>query len=145
MLDIKLRTPSLRPAVFVRRLMSHVLTRIFEHERFSRSAVVRGSMSITRELVIDTELRTLAIPLIKQRHQYSNTPGHFPEGVSFFPRRYAPFPAGVKSREQGLTKTAEEVRHSSGGVYFSLCVLFFAWSLVQHISLDVTWCSRFSG
>ena len=40
----------------------------------------------------------------------------------------------MKSREQGLTTTAEEVRLSRGGVYFNLCVLLFAWSFVQRFS-----------
>jgi hypothetical protein len=50
--------------------------------------------------------------------------------VCSFPRRFDHLAAGVKSGEQGLTKTTEEVRLSRGGVYFNLGVLLFAWPFV---------------
>src|SRR2546425_7981496 len=60
-----------------------------------------------------------------------------PKLCPFFTRRFAHLSEGVKSLEKGLTKTTGEVRLSYGGVYFSICVLLFAWSFVQHVSLDL--------
>src|SRR5438067_367723 len=54
MLDINLRTPTFRLAIFVRRLMSQVLTQIYEHESFFTLSSVRGSMFITTQAWNDT-------------------------------------------------------------------------------------------
>ena len=68
MLDINLRTPSFRPAIFVRRLMSQVLTPIFEHESFSRSALCEDRCQlptvsdVTGGLGMDSIILCIGVP-----------------------------------------------------------------------------------
>ena len=74
-------------------------------------------------MVIDTELRTNATPIIEQRQESSNTPGNFPEFV--------------KSLEKGLTTTPAEGIFSCGRDYFALspdvCLV-----VVSRVSLLIT-------
>src|SRR5438045_1866234 len=68
MLAINLRTPSFRPAIFVRRLMSQVLTPIFEHESFSRSALFEDRCQlptvsdVTGGLGMDSIILCIGVP-----------------------------------------------------------------------------------